>query len=100
MFQDRIWGGELLEKEFNYKIPSKTTGECWAISTHPNGMCTFMNGPFEGKTLAEVWNEQPELFDNPNEPFFPLLTKILDEKDDLSVQVHPDDPYTNENENG
>lgn len=100
IFQERIWGGDSLEKEFGYTIPSHTTGECWAISAHPNGPCVIENGPHEGKTLAEVWEKNPELFGNPKEEIFPLLTKILDAKADLSVQVHPDDAYANVNENG
>lgn len=100
VFQERIWGGNLLNKEYGYEIPSDKTGECWAISAHPNGASTVSNGKFEGMTLAEIWEKYPEVFGNPTEKVFPLLTKILDASDDLSVQVHPDDEYAFKNENG
>lgn len=92
VFQERIWGGTAL-KTFNYDIPSDYTGECWAISAHPNGTNTIENGRHQGKTLEEVWNEDKALFGVSGDVKFPLLTKILDAKDKLSVQVHPDNDY-------
>jgi mannose-6-phosphate isomerase len=100
VFQDRIWGGTQLHDYFGYDIPSDKTGEDWAISAHPNGPSTVKNGEFAGKTLIELWSEHPELFGNPKDPVFPLLTKILDANTDLSVQVHPDDAYAKVHENG
>ncbi|MDF1508522.1 mannose-6-phosphate isomerase, class I [Robertmurraya sp. DFI.2.37] len=100
IFQERIWGGTLLKKHYGYNIPSEKTGECWAISAHPNGPSIIENGHFAGKTLAELWMEYPELFGHPLDKAFPLLTKILDANMDLSVQVHPDDTYAKKNENG
>lgn len=99
-FKERIWGGVALEKEFSYAIPSEKTGECWAISAHPNGPSVIENGPYAGKALDELWQEHPELFGHPKEEVFPLLTKILDANMDLSVQVHPDDAYAKVHENG
>lgn len=100
LFMDRIWGGTTLKDKFNYNIPSKNTGECWAISSHENGDCTISNGEFKGMTLSQLWNNEKQLFGNVNGDKFPLLTKILDANDNLSVQVHPDDEYANINENG
>lgn len=100
VFQERIWGGSKLHTYFGYDIPSDKTGEDWAISAHPNGPSVIKNGEFSGKTLAEVWQSNPELFGNPKEEVFPLLTKILDANDDLSVQVHPNDAYAKTHENG
>jgi mannose-6-phosphate isomerase len=100
VFKERIWGGMALQKEFGYEIPTKNTGECWAISAHPNGPSIIENGPFTGIPLDELWREHPELFGNPKEEVFPLLIKILDANMDLSVQVHPDDSYALVNENG
>ncbi|WP_033578293.1 mannose-6-phosphate isomerase, class I [Priestia aryabhattai] len=99
-FHNRIWGGTKLNEVYNYKIPSKNTGECWAISAHPNGQSTVASGQFIGKTLGEVWKEKPEIFGDFGGDRFPLLTKILDANDDLSVQVHPNDEYANEFEGG
>ena len=55
---------------------------------------------FSRKTLGELWEKQPELFGHFDSDRFPLLTKILDANDDLSVQVHPNDEYAGEFENG
>ena len=100
VFQERIWGGTALSEQFGYDTPSDITGECWAISAHPNGPSIVKNGEFSGKTLIELWQEQPMLFGNHKTAVFPLLTKILDANTDLSVQVHPNDAYANLHENG
>jgi mannose-6-phosphate isomerase len=100
VFKERIWGGGALKEDFGYEIPSEKTGECWAISAHPNGASMIETGPFSGWTLDHLWKEHPELFGYSNEEVFPLLTKILDANMDLSVQVHPDDAYAKVNENG
>lgn len=92
VFQERIWGGAAL-KAFNYHIPYENTGECWAISAHPNGTNIIENGKHKGKTLEAVWDEDKSLFGVSGDAKFPLLTKILDANDKLSVQVHPDDTY-------
>jgi len=93
VFKEKIWGGNHLSTEYGYTIPSDKTGECWAISAHPNGVCKIAKGIYEGKLLTDIWDNHKELFGNPKEDRFPLLTKILDANDDLSVQVHPDDTY-------
>ncbi len=98
VLQDKIWGGTKLRDEFGYTIPSETTGEQWSISAHPNGPATVKNGEYAGKTLAELWETNRELFGNQEGDVFPLLTKIIDAKNDLSVQVHPDDAYGLANE--
>jgi mannose-6-phosphate isomerase len=100
VFKERIWGGTTLKTEFGYEIPCEQTGECWAISAHSNGPSVVENGPFAGVTLDKLWSEHPEVFGNPKEKVFPLLTKILDANMDLSVQVHPDDAYALVHENG
>ncbi|MGF3104482.1 mannose-6-phosphate isomerase, class I [Rossellomorea sp. DUT-2] len=100
VFQERIWGGTALKNRFNYDIPSSETGECWAISGHPNGQTTVVNGEFSGKTIGELWSEHRDIFGGHTSPVFPLLTKILDANADLSVQVHPNDTYAKEHESG
>ncbi|MBS4197020.1 mannose-6-phosphate isomerase, class I [Lederbergia citri] len=99
-FQERIWGGTKLRTEFRYPIESDLTGECWAVSAHPNGQSIVNQGPYEGKNLGELWNEHRELFGDMEGEVFPLLTKILDANNDLSIQVHPNDEYANKHENG
>jgi len=91
--QEKIWGGTKLRDEFGYEIPSDKVGEYWAISAHPNGVSSIKNGRYAGQKLDKLYAEHRELFGNRPEPVFPLLTKILDANDWLSVQVHPDDAY-------
>ena len=98
VMQEKIWGGTKLRDEFGYEIPSDKVGEYWAISAHPHGVSTIKNGRFAGMGLDQLYAEHRELFGNSSEPVFPLLTKILDANDWLSVQVHPDDHYAMEHE--
>ena len=95
-----IWGGSRLRDDFGYKVEGDDLGECWGISAHPNGDGTIKNGIYSGCKLSEVWKNHPELFGNLNYDRFPLLIKIIDAKDDLSIQVHPNDAYAMEHENG
>ena len=98
VMQEKIWGGTHLRDVFGDDIPSDHVGEYWAISAHPNGVSTIKNGRYAGQTLDVLYAEHRELFGNRQEPVFPLLTKILDANDWLSVQVHPDDVYGLEHE--
>ena len=100
VFKEKIWGGRKLETEFGYEIPAGPVGECWAISAHPAGDDEIASGEYAGKTLSWLWDEHRELFGDCEGDRFPLLVKIIDAKDDLSIQVHPDDDYAAEHENG
>lgn len=100
VFMEAIWGGTRLREVFGYDIPSDTTGECWAISAHQNGECQVAGGIYDGRRLGSLWKEKPEMFGNYPSDRFPLLVKIIDAKNDLSLQVHPDDIYAKIHENG
>ena len=100
IFHEKIWGGRQLETVFGYDIPEGAIGECWAISAHPNGDCEIEEGEYAGHTLSWLWDNHRELFGGIEGKEFPLLIKILDAKDDLSIQVHPNDAYAAEHENG
>ena len=100
VLQEKIWGGDRLGSLFGYDIPSDHTGECWAISGHPSGDCPVSGPEYEGETLGSLWKKRPELFGGVQGDTFPLLIKIIDAKDDLSIQVHPDDEYARVHENG
>ena len=91
VFQERLWGGTNLT-QFGYDIPNNSTGECWAISAHKTVLTQFSTENIR-KSLKQVWDEDKALFGNDSRKDFPLLTKILDAHDCLSVQVHPDDEY-------
>jgi len=99
VFKERIWGGSALRTVFNLPVPNGKIGEAWVISAHPNGTSVITNGPYAGMSLPEVYQTHRELFGNDPSPVFPLLTKILDAEERLSVQIHPDDVYAKQMEN-
>ncbi len=102
VFKQTIWGGDKLSLNYGFHCEAGT-GECWAISAHENGMGTIATGRYKGKTLEWVWKEHPEMFGNEDGRFgekFPLLIKIIDAAEDLSIQVHPDDGYAKEHAGG
>lgn len=100
VFKERVWGGYKLKTEFDYNVGSYSVGECWGIAAHPNGCSVVRDGEFKGLSLRDLWENHRELFGNIEGKTFPLLIKILDAKEDLSIQVHPDDEYANINEGG
>jgi len=100
VFKHNIWGGSRLSQDFGYDVEGADIGECWGIAAHPNGDGTIRDGVYAGKKLSALWSEHPELFGNVDYDRFPLMVKIIDAKDDLSIQVHPDDAYAMANENG
>lgn len=96
IYKDKIWGGRKLETKLGRKIPDGNIGESWEISDYGSDQSVISNGEFKGKTFREVYQNKPkeilgEMFKE-NESF-PLLIKIIDAKEKLSVQVHPDDKY-------
>ncbi len=100
IFKQVIWGGSRLKEVYGYDIPGPDTGECWAISAHPNGDCVVAKGEFAGMHLSELWETRRDVFGGAEGDVFPLLTKIIDARSDLSIQVHPDDEYAKKYENG
>jgi beta-glucosidase len=100
VFTHNIWGGTNLREDFGYKVNGDDIGECWGVAAHENGDCTIREGHFVGEKLSDLWKNHREVFGNVDIDRFPLLVKIIDAKDDLSIQVHPDDIYAKEHENG
>lgn len=94
VLQEKIWGGQKLHHQFGLQLPSNKVGEAWCISAHPHGVSqvTFPK-QYAGLGLNELYEQAPQLFGSQHPTPFPLLIKILDAKEDLSVQVHPDDAY-------
>jgi mannose-6-phosphate isomerase len=89
---ERIWGGRKLAELFGKKLPAnKRIGESWEIVDRPEAQSVVARGPLKGKTLHELWNEGRLLIfgEVPNAPRFPLLIKLLDAHEKLSLQVHP-----------
>jgi mannose-6-phosphate isomerase len=99
VFKDYPWGGRNLAQVLGRSIPDGIVAESWEISAHPNGQTTVVNGPLAGMTLADVQAKLgEELLGHRNRRAldlgkFPLLIKLLDANQWLSVQVHPDDAY-------
>lgn len=90
-FVDKVWGGSRLKDEFDYDINSDSVGEYWAISGMDEASSVVINGELAGQTIKELYKNNKELFAGEGEETFPLLVKIIDATDDLSIQVHPDD---------
>lgn len=95
-FREKIWGGKKLREIYSYDIPSDKTGEYWAISDMGDMSSIITNGEFKGKSLEEVYQKHKDLFGNPKDVTLPLLVKIIDANNDLSIQVHPDDAMARE----
>ena len=92
IFMERIWGGRKLAELFGKKLPAnKRIGESWEIVDRPEAQSVVARGPLKGKTLHELWKEGRLLIfgEVPNAPRFPLLIKLLDAHEKLSLQVHP-----------
>jgi len=94
IFMERMWGGRRLESEFGKKMPpQRPIGESWELVDRPEAQSIVRNGPLRGKTLHELWTQyRDEIFgDIPDASRFPLLIKLLDAHEKLSLQVHPPD---------
>ena len=104
ILKERIWGGEKLKTILNKPIISAITGESWEISTVENDVSIIANGIYTGKKITELINLYPTalLGTKVFEQFgiqFPLLFKYLDAREDLSIQVHPDDTLAKKRHN-
>jgi len=92
IFIERMWGGRRLETTFGKKLPPNARiGESWEIVDREEAQSVVRNGAMRGKTLHELWTQdRQEIFgDLPDSPRFPLLVKLLDAQEQLSLQVHP-----------
>ena len=104
ILKERIWGGEKLKTILNKPITSNITGESWELSTVEGDVSVVVNGILKGKSLMELIDEIPNeiLGTKVYERFgkqFPLLFKYLDAREDLSIQVHPNDKLAKERHN-
>lgn len=92
VYQNLVWGGRRLQAWRN-DLPEGPIGEAWDIADHPRGESIVDGGPFIGKTLNELVRDEDRalLGRCRHHGFFPLMVKIIDSRERLSVQVHPDD---------
>ncbi len=99
--KDYIWGGHRLAEEYGKVIEGDVLAESWELSCHDDGASIISNGVWVGKTLKEYIKESKEDVLGTNcKRFsdFPILIKFIDAKDNLSIQVHPDNAYALKNE--
>ena len=103
--KETIWGGRTLIDDYGFETDGDNAAEAWLLSCHKDGPSFVLNGEYKGKTLSEVIGAEGKVVlgtNNRDIRDFPVLIKIIDARDKLSVQVHPDDDYAYkyENENG
>ena len=99
--KDYLWGGSRLREEYNISSDLDPLAEAWVLSCHQDGPSVVENGPDAGLTLPQyiekhgrgVLGKNCARFED-----FPILTKFIDAKGDLSIQVHPDNAYALEHE--
>jgi mannose-6-phosphate isomerase len=94
IYMERVWGGRELERVYGRNLPNATSpfGESWEVVDRPEAQSMVIEGPLAGCSLHELWTERRgEIFGEgfPDFPRFPILIKVLDARDDLSIQVHP-----------
>lgn len=99
--KDYIWGGSRLKEEYGIGCDGEVLAEAWELSCHPDGPSYIANGRYAGKTLQQYIEEAgKDVLGTHCRRFrdFPILTKFIDAKDNLSIQVHPDNRYALKNE--
>ncbi|MEG0307976.1 MAG: type I phosphomannose isomerase catalytic subunit [Clostridium sp.] len=102
LYYEKIWGGRKL-LDYRENLPQGDIGESWEVACHKNGMSVIINGKYKGQTLIHVINQVGNLIIGDKvikEGFsasdFPLLIKVINSNENLSVQVHPGDEYAHE----
>lgn len=99
--KDYLWGGRRLIEEYGKEYDREVLAETWELSCHPDGPSVIANGPYAGRTLQQYIDEKGrEVLGTNCSRFrdFPILTKFIDARDNLSIQVHPDNRYALKNE--
>ncbi len=96
LYRDYIWGGNRLINEYNKVSNLENIAESWELTDHKSGSNIIENGEFKGKSLIEIINIYGDKITGTNcnkFSYFPILVKLIDARDDLSIQVHPDNEY-------
>lgn len=99
--KDYIWGGHRLAEEYDIAYDGDVLAEAWELSCHPDGPSVITNGKWAGKTLTEYIESQGwDVLGTHCRRFrdFPILIKLIDAKQNLSIQVHPDNRFALEKE--
>lgn len=97
VLKDYLWGGERLKKDFGFESDLEKVAEGWMLSCHKDGRNTIVGGKYDGQTLDDVIEKigKEKIVGTRalDFPYFPVLIKLIDAKDNLSIQVHPDNDY-------
>lgn len=97
VFKDYLWGGTRLKTDFGFQSDYDKVAEGWMLSCHKDGKNTIDGGKYDGKALDEIIEEEGKEkivgTRSLDFPYFPVLIKLIDAKDNLSIQVHPDNDY-------
>ena len=101
IFKDYIWGGQRLIKDLHKETDANPCAEAWEFSTHKDGISICGSGEFKGLNLKEVLLKNPSFLGKykNDKGEAPILIKLIDAKQDLSIQVHPSDDYALKYEN-
>ncbi len=93
VYRDYVWGGDRIVRKYRRGLPPGIYAESWEIADRPDGMSVVANGRLKGKTLHQLTQTMGEVLlgAGRSDESFPLLVKIIDARECLSVQVHPDD---------
>lgn len=94
VFKDYLWGGDKLKREYNKKSDLQKIAESWELAVHKDGECSLENG----EKLSDYIKKVPIGTNCEKFSYFPILIKLIDAKENLSVQVHPDNEYALKNE--
>ncbi len=95
VFKDYLWGGTKLRTQFNKRTDMSPLAESWELAAHPDGDCRIADGPFAGVALSQFLRQFPESMGSGRaaEGELSVLIKLIDAREPLSIQVHPDDGY-------
>ena len=98
---EKLWGGSRLLDDFSKKLDTENLAESWECSTHPDGHSIIASGEYKGLSLAEAISKKPDILGNKYKALcdLPILVKLIDAQQDLSIQVHPDDEQARNLEN-
>lgn len=88
IFFDKVWGGSDFKRLYGYNT-SDQCGEAWGISAHRNGSSVVQNTKYKGMSLKDLFDQEKHLFGQYEKDDFPILVKLISAKQNLSVQVHP-----------
>lgn len=88
-YKDYLWGGDRISKLYDRTDVPFPCAESWECSDREEAHTIIDNGPLKASTLQDVFQKHPDFFSAKNHPAFPILGKVIDAKQSLSIQVHP-----------